>query len=211
MSSPSAVRSAPAAGASSASCWSKPSSSPAPAPSLALLRLTGLQSFPCCFLRIPFQPNPSSASTLPSSRSPSRSRCSAASSSVLSPHCVSRVTIPRVCSPAGRLALSLLPQSIAGAFSSPRKSRSRFFSWPLRAPPSAAFLRLMQMPLGYDPANVMKLGIMLHVQDPGEWSRIQSREARIAYIEQIREKIASVPGVSTVAVGRRCHAALYWR
>ena len=63
------------------------------------------------------------------------------------------------------------------------------------------FLRLMQMPLGYDPANVMKLGIMLHIHDPGEWSRIQSREARTAYIEQIREKIASVPGVSTVAVG----------
>ena len=64
-----------------------------------------------------------------------------------------------------------------------------------------SFLQLMQMPLGYDPANVMKLGIMLHVHDPGEWSRIQSREARTAYIEQIREKIASVPGVSTVAVG----------
>ena len=63
------------------------------------------------------------------------------------------------------------------------------------------FLRLTQMPLGYDPANVMKLGILLHVHDPGEWSRIQSREARTAYIEQIREKIASVPGVSTVAVG----------
>jgi len=109
---------------------------------LALLRRTGLQSFPCCFLRIPFQPNPSSASTLPSSRSPWRSRCSAASFSVLSPHCVSRVTIPRACSPAGRLALSLLPQSIAGASSSPRKSRRHFFSWPLRAPPFAAFSSL---------------------------------------------------------------------
>ena len=64
-----------------------------------------------------------------------------------------------------------------------------------------SFLQLMQMPLGYDPANVMKVGIMLHVHDPGEWSRIQSREARTAYIEQIREKITSVPGVSTVAVG----------
>ncbi|HEY6489399.1 MAG: ABC transporter permease [Terracidiphilus sp.] len=63
------------------------------------------------------------------------------------------------------------------------------------------FLQLMQMPLGYDPANVMKLGIMLHVHDPDEWSRIQPREARIAYIDQIREKIASVPGVFTVAVG----------
>jgi predicted permease len=64
-----------------------------------------------------------------------------------------------------------------------------------------SFLGLMQMPLGYDPANVLKLGIMLHGQDPGEWSRIQSREARTAYIEQIREKVASVPGVSTVAAG----------
>jgi predicted permease len=63
------------------------------------------------------------------------------------------------------------------------------------------FLQIMQMPLGYDPANVMKLGIKLHTQDPGEWGRIQSREGRTAYIEQIREKIASVPGVSTVAVG----------
>jgi predicted permease len=64
-----------------------------------------------------------------------------------------------------------------------------------------SFLELMQMPLGYDPANVMKLGVMLHDEDPAVWNRIQSREARTTYIEQIREKIASVPGVSTVAVG----------
>ncbi len=64
-----------------------------------------------------------------------------------------------------------------------------------------SFLQVMQMPLGYDPANVMKVGIMLHVEDRGEWGRIQSREARTAYIEQIRQRISSVPGVSTVAVG----------
>src|SRR5215472_9206169 len=64
-----------------------------------------------------------------------------------------------------------------------------------------SFLGLMRMPLGYDPANVMKIGIGLHSKNPGEWSRIQPREARIAYIGQIQEKIASVPGVSTVAVG----------
>jgi hypothetical protein len=63
------------------------------------------------------------------------------------------------------------------------------------------FLRLTQMPLGFDPANVMQLGISLHTHNPAEWSGIQSREARTAYIEQIRDKIASVPGVSTVAVG----------
>ena len=64
-----------------------------------------------------------------------------------------------------------------------------------------SFLQLMQMPLGYDPANVIQIGIPLHSHDPGEWSRIQPREARTAYVEQLREKIAFVPGVSTVAVG----------
>jgi hypothetical protein len=64
-----------------------------------------------------------------------------------------------------------------------------------------SFLQLMRAPLGYDPANVMKLGIQLHEENPGEWSRIQPRETRTAYIEQIREKIASLSGVSTVAVG----------
>ena len=64
-----------------------------------------------------------------------------------------------------------------------------------------SFLELMQMPLGYDPANVMELGMGLHFHDPAQWRRIQSREARTAYIEQIRKKIASVPGILTVAVG----------
>jgi predicted permease len=64
-----------------------------------------------------------------------------------------------------------------------------------------SFLYLMQMPLGYDPVNVIKLGIVLHVHDASEWKRIQPREARAAYIEQIREKIASVPGVFAASAG----------
>lgn len=64
-----------------------------------------------------------------------------------------------------------------------------------------SFLGLMRMPLGYDPSNVMTVGIGLHNKNAGEWSRIQSREARIAYFERIREKIASLPGVSAVAAG----------
>ena len=64
-----------------------------------------------------------------------------------------------------------------------------------------SFLELIQRPLGYDPANVMELGMGLHFHDPAQWRRVQSREARTAYIEQIREKIASVPGILTVAVG----------
>jgi hypothetical protein len=66
-----------------------------------------------------------------------------------------------------------------------------------------SFLGLMRTPLGYDPGNVMSIGIMAHahVTDPGrDEGRIQSREARVAYIEQIRDKIASVRGVSMVAV-----------
>jgi predicted permease len=64
-----------------------------------------------------------------------------------------------------------------------------------------SFLQLMRMPLGYDPANVMKVGMQLHTQNPDEWSRIQPREARTEYIEQIQEKIASLPGVTVVGVG----------
>jgi hypothetical protein len=47
----------------------------------------------------------------------------------------------------------------------------------------------------------LKIGLHLHTHDPAEWGRIQPREARTAYIEQIREQTASVPQVSTVAVG----------
>jgi predicted permease len=58
-----------------------------------------------------------------------------------------------------------------------------------------SFLGLMRTPLGYDPENVMRLGIVLHGTDHDK-----SRDGRTAYFEQIREKIASVPGISTVAV-----------
>ena len=205
---PSVLQSAPAAGASSASCSSKPSSSPARALSSAWPRLTGLRGFPCCFLRIPFQPNPSSASMLPSSRSPSRSRCSAASSSVLPPPCVSRATILPARSPAARRAWSLCPQSIAGAFSSLRKSRSRFFSWPLRAPPSAAFSGSRRCRLATIPQMSCSLGIMLHVHDPGEWGRAFGRAKRAPHTSsRSGPDIASVPGVSIGCCRHQCHAA----
>ncbi len=62
-----------------------------------------------------------------------------------------------------------------------------------------SFLQLVRTPLGYDPANVMQVGMQLHTHNADEWSRLQPREARTAYIEQIREKIESVPGIFTVA------------
>ncbi|KAA6462917.1 ABC transporter permease [Acidobacteria bacterium AB60] len=64
-----------------------------------------------------------------------------------------------------------------------------------------SFLQLTREPLGYDPEDVMSLGIMLHVHDPGEWGRrIQLHDVRAAYIEKIRASIASVPGVTEAAV-----------
>jgi predicted permease len=62
------------------------------------------------------------------------------------------------------------------------------------------FLQLMQLPLGYDPGHVMQIGIMMHVRNVQWTSKLQSREARVAYIEQIRQKIAGVSGVTDVAV-----------
>jgi len=82
---------------------------------------------------------------------------------------------------AGQTALTLLLLATAGAA-------------------IATFLGLMKVPLGYDPKNVIQVGIMMHLNNPKEWQGIQPREGRIAYIEQIRQKIVSVPGVTSVAV-----------
>ena len=64
-----------------------------------------------------------------------------------------------------------------------------------------AFLRLTKVPLGYDPKNVMQVGIVLHFNDPKEWEHINLRVERAAFIDRVRQKIASVPGVISVAVG----------
>ncbi len=64
-----------------------------------------------------------------------------------------------------------------------------------------AFLRLLHTPLGYEPRNVMQVGILMHWNQPEDWEKVKSREGRVAFLEQIRRKIASIPGVSSVAVG----------
>jgi hypothetical protein len=176
-------------------------SSPAPAPSWAWLRRTGLPGFPCCFLRIPFQPNPSSASTLPSSRSLSRSRCSAASSSVLPPHCVSREMIPRARCPAGRLASPLLPQRHRWSVLIAAQVALTLLLMATAGTAIRSFLWLTQMPLGYDPANVMQLGICCTstIQPSGAaFSRVK-RVPRIS--SRSGRRSHPFPGVSTVAVG----------
>jgi predicted permease len=57
-----------------------------------------------------------------------------------------------------------------------------------------AFAHLIHEPLGYDPHNVMAVGIPLHENSYRTWS------VRAAYFEQVRKKIAETPGVTTAAI-----------
>src|SRR5579863_2160454 len=56
------------------------------------------------------------------------------------------------------------------------------------------FLRLMHTPLGYDPHNVMSVGIPIH---DGAYPTWQARES---YFEQLRNRAATVPGVTLAAL-----------
>lgn len=76
---------------------------------------------------------------------------------------------------AGQVALTLL--LLAGAGSSMK-----------------GFAQLIHQPLGYDPHNVMTVGIPLREDSYRTWS------ARAAYFEQLREKIAQTPGVASAAI-----------
>jgi predicted permease len=63
-----------------------------------------------------------------------------------------------------------------------------------------AFLHVTHVRLGYDPHNVLNAGIMAHWNDKAAWSNVESRPARAAWFEQIRRKMAAVPGVLSVGV-----------
>jgi predicted permease len=76
---------------------------------------------------------------------------------------------------AGQIALTLLLLAGAGAS-------------------MEGFVRLMHTPLGYDPHDVISLGIPLHENSYPTW------EARSAYYEQLRAKLADTPGVSAAAI-----------
>jgi putative ABC transport system permease protein len=56
------------------------------------------------------------------------------------------------------------------------------------------FLHLMNAPLGYDPHNTMVAGIPLHNNTYMKW------EERAAYFHQLRESVAAIPGVISVAI-----------
>lgn len=56
------------------------------------------------------------------------------------------------------------------------------------------FLRLLHTPLGYDPHNIMSVGIPVHDGSYPTW------EARSAYFELLRNKVAAIPGVTMAAI-----------
>jgi predicted permease len=56
------------------------------------------------------------------------------------------------------------------------------------------FTQLIHQPLGYDPHNVMAIGIPLREDSYRTWP------ARAAYFEQLREKVAETSGVTSAAI-----------
>lgn len=76
---------------------------------------------------------------------------------------------------AGQIALTLLMLAGAGAA-------------------IQGFLRTMQRPLGYDPHNVMSVGIPVHDGTYKTWGE------RAAYFDQLQKKAAAVPGVTMTAI-----------
>ena len=76
---------------------------------------------------------------------------------------------------AGQIALTLLMLAGAGAA-------------------IEGFVRLMHTPLGYDPHNVMSVGIPIHDGTYKTWAE------RAPYFEQFRAKAAEVPGVTMAAI-----------
>jgi putative ABC transport system permease protein len=56
------------------------------------------------------------------------------------------------------------------------------------------FLKMLHAPLGYDPHNIMSVGIPIHDGTYKTWA------ARTAYFELLRSKAAAVPGVTMAAI-----------
>jgi predicted permease len=58
----------------------------------------------------------------------------------------------------------------------------------------AGFVKLMHKPLGYDPHDVMSVGVPLHDNSYTTWS------ARAEYFQQLQAKVAETPGVTMTAI-----------
>jgi len=76
---------------------------------------------------------------------------------------------------AGQIALTLLLLTAAGAA-------------------IQGFSRMMRRPLGYEPHHVMSVGIPIHENTLTKW------EERTVYFTQLRERVATVPGVLSAGI-----------
>jgi putative ABC transport system permease protein len=76
---------------------------------------------------------------------------------------------------AGQIALTLLLLTAAGAA-------------------IQGFSRMMRRPLGYDPHHVMSVGIPVHENTRNSWAE------RAAYFTQLRERVATIPGVVSAGI-----------
>jgi hypothetical protein len=76
---------------------------------------------------------------------------------------------------AGQISLTLLLLTVAGGS-------------------TAAFMRLMRANLGYDPHNVMSVGVPVHENTFSTW------DARAVYFEQLRSRLASMPEVESAGI-----------
>jgi predicted permease len=56
------------------------------------------------------------------------------------------------------------------------------------------FLKLANVPLGYDPHNIMSVGLPVHQNTYGTWAE------RANHFEALRAKVAAVPGVTIAAI-----------
>ena len=57
-----------------------------------------------------------------------------------------------------------------------------------------SFVQLMRVPLGYDPHNVVSIGIQLQENSYTTW------QARVNYFEQLRASVAALPDITSVAI-----------
>jgi len=76
---------------------------------------------------------------------------------------------------AGQIALTMLLLTAAGAA-------------------IEGFVRMMRVPLGYDPHNVISIGIPIHQNTYTTWTE------RVNYFEQLRAKVAELPDVSQTGI-----------
>lgn len=56
------------------------------------------------------------------------------------------------------------------------------------------FTKMMQRPLGYDPHNVMSVGIPIHENTLNSWAE------RASYVAHLRERISTIPGVMQAGI-----------